>query len=150
MEFFEQYHIVIIGIIFFGVLFGMAFLTYREKKWIKQHYKTEDIIALGFGIRCYGLSSVPGNPEKLKGFLLIHKGGLLFKSRFSDTRFEIPGDAIQKAYHSNMYKGARLFRSAVMIDYRVSPQKSDTIAFKMAYPPQWIRIIGKTFMKAHP
>ena len=57
------------------------------------------------------------------------------------------------------YRGGRskLYRSAVMVDF-LSPMKiqetktqdakiMDTIAFKLSYPPQWIKIIGKAFIK---
>jgi len=147
MEFFQEYHIVIIAIIFLICIVGTAFFAYREKKWVKNNYKKEDIIALGFGITCYGLASDQGKPKKDKGFLLIHRNGLLFKSRFSNIIFDIPGKSIQKAYHATTHKGTRLYHSAVKVDFSTSPKNHDTIAFKMAYPPQWIKIITKAFIK---
>ncbi len=148
MEFIYQNHVVIIGIFFLCVIALMTGLTYRDKQWVKKNYKKEDIIALGFGIVCYGLGSEKGAPKKHKGFLLIHRGGLLFKTRFSDIRFDIPGDAIQKVYHGDSHKGSRLYQSAVKVDFLTLPKSSkmETIAFKMSYPPQWIKIIGKTFL----
>jgi len=152
MEFIYQYHIVIISIFFLGVIAIMTGLTYRDKQWVKKNYKKENIIALGFGIVCYGLDSEKGAPQKHKGFLLIHRGGVLFKSRFSDTLIDIPGESIQKAYHGDSHKGAKLYQSAVKIDFLNAPKSGEieTIAFKMAYPPQWIKIIGKTFMAEPP
>jgi hypothetical protein len=147
MEFFQQYHILIIGCIFTIVVIGMTWLTHKEKKWIKSTYKKEDIIALGFGVHCYGLSSGQGAPKRYKGFLLIHRGGLLFKNRFSSTRFDVPGESIKKAYHATSHKGARLYKSAVKVDFSTSGKRMDTIAFKLAYPPQWIEIIEKAFIK---
>jgi hypothetical protein len=151
MEFIYQYQVVIIAVFFLCVIAAMTWLTYRDKQWIKKNYKKEEIVALGFGITCYGLDSDSGAPKKHKGFLLIHQGGVLFKSRFSDTVFDIPGKAIQKTYHGNSHKGAKLYQSAVKIDFLASPasggrENTETIAFKMAYPPQWIKIIGKTFI----
>ncbi|MBU1341573.1 MAG: hypothetical protein KKE44_02400 [Proteobacteria bacterium] len=146
MEFFEQYHITAIGIIFLITIFSMTFLTYKDKKWVRKNYKKQDIIALGFGITCYGLSSDQGAPKKHKGFLLIHRHGLLFKSRFSNTLFDIPGNAIQKAYPATSHKGAKLYQSAVKIDFLTPENSTDTIAFKLAYPAQWIKIIGKSFL----
>jgi hypothetical protein len=148
MEFIYQYHVVIIGIFFLGVIALMTGLTQRDKQWVKKHYKRDDIVALGFGILCYGLESEKGAPKKHKGFLLIHRGGVLFKGRFSDTLFDIPGAAIQKVYHGDFHKGAKLYQSAVKIDFLTAPESTEieTIAFKMAYPPQWIKIIGKTFL----
>ena len=145
MEFFFQYHIVIIGIVFLSILLGMTWLTYQEKQWIKKHYKKEDIVAVGFGVTCYGLSSDEGKPETNKGFLLVHKKGLLFKGRFSNTLFDIPESALKKVYHSNEHKNAKLYQSAVMVDFLTTQRQIDTIAFKLAYPPQWIKIIGNTF-----
>ena len=86
--------------------------------------------------------------KKHKGFLLIHRGGVVFKSRFSHILFDIPGDAIQKVYHGDSHKGSKLYQSAVKIDFLNAPKSGEmeTIAFKMAYPPQWIKIIGKTFL----
>lgn len=148
MEFLQQYHIAIIGGLFLCGIIGMSLLTHREKKWIKNTYKKEDIIALGFGITCYGLTSDLGPPKKYNGFLLVHKGGLLFKNRFSNIRFDIQAESIKKVYLSASHKGARLYKSAVKIDFSRLPKGMDTIAFKMAYPPQWIEIIEKTFIKS--
>ena len=151
MEFFQQYYIVIIGCLFLCALGAMTWLTHKEKKWVRNNYKKQDIIALGFGVICHGLSSDQGAPNHHKGFLLIHRHGLLFKSRFSNIKFDIPGESIQKVYHGNSHKGTRFYRSAVMIDF-LPPMKTqdtktmDTIAFKLSYPPQWIKIIGKTFI----
>ena len=150
MDIFEQYHIVIIGIFFLSFIFGMTWLAYRDKKWVRQNYKKEDIIALGFGILCYGVSSDQGAPKKHKGFLLIHRGGVLFKGRFSDTLFDIPGKSIQKVYHADSHKGAKLYRLAVKIDFLIPEKTIDTIAFKMAYPAQWMKIIGKSFIEQTP
>lgn len=150
MEFFQQYHIVMIGGLFLCVLAGMTWLTYKEKRWVRKNYKKEDIIALGFGILCYGVSSDQDAPKKLKGFLLIHKGGLLFKSRFSDTLFDIPGKSIQKVYHGDSHKGAKLYRLAVKIDFLTPGKTMDTIAFKVSYPAQWMKIIGKLFIEKPP
>ncbi|WP_457552494.1 hypothetical protein [Desulfobacula sp.] len=147
MELFQQYHIVIIGCLFLCMIAGMTWLTHKEKKWVKNHYKKEDIIALGFGVICYGLSSDQSPLKSYKGFLLIHRHGLFFKSRFSNTRFDVPGKSIQKVYHANTHKGTKLFRSAVKVDFSISPKIMDTIAFKLSYPPQWIKIIGKAFIK---
>lgn len=151
MEFIYQYHVVIIGIFFLSVIAVMTGFTYRDKRWVRKNYKREEIVALGFGIVCYGLDSEQGAPKKHKGFLLIHKNGVLFKSRFSDILYDIPGNSIQKAYHGDSHKGAKLYQAAVKIDFLTAPESGDpetveTIAFKMAYPPQWIKIIGKTFM----
>jgi hypothetical protein len=147
MDFFQQYHIAIIGFLFLCAIIGMSWLTYKEKKWIRSTYKKEDIIALGFGVTCYGLSSGQGAPKRYRGFLLIHRGGLLFKNRFSSIRFDIPGESIKKAYPASTHKGARLYKSAVKIDFSTSLKSKDTIAFKLSYPPQWIEIIEKAFIK---
>jgi hypothetical protein len=147
MEFFQQYHIAIIGCLFLCGIIGMSWLTFKEKKWIKITYKKVDIIALGFGVTCYGLSSDQGPPKTYRGFLLIHKGGLLFKNRFSSIRFDVPGKSIQKAYPASSHKGARLYKSAVKIDFSTSQKSKDTIAFKLSYPPQWIEIIKKAFIE---
>jgi len=147
MDFIQQYHIAIIGCLFLCGIIGMSWLTHKEKKWIKDTYKKENIIALGFGVTCYGLSSGQGAPKRYRGFLLIHRDGLLFKNRFSKTRFDIKAESIQKVYHATSHKGARLYKSAVKVDFTPSPKNSDTIAFKLAYPPQWIEIIEKAFIK---
>ena len=81
MNFFEQYHIFIIGCLFLSILIGMTFFTWKEKQWVKKNYNKKDIIALGFGITCFGLASDQGVLKKYKGFLLVHKKGLIFKGR---------------------------------------------------------------------
>ena len=156
MDFFEQYHIIILGSCFLSILVGMTWLTSKDKKWVREHYKKEDIIALGFGVTCFGVSSDQGAPKKHKGFLLVHRGGLLFKSRFfgngfsrnmkAGTIFSINRESIQKVYHADSHKGARLYQSAVKIDFLTSVNITDTIAFKVAYPSQWIKIIEKILL----
>ncbi len=150
MEFIQQYYIVIIGIGFLCVLAAMSRLAWKDKQWVRQHYSKEDIIALGFGVTCFGVSSKPGAPERHKGFLLVHKDGLLFKGRFSGPVFDIQKESVQNVYHGNSHKGARLYQSAVKIDFSTPSGKTDTIAFKVAYPAQWIKIIQRMVGKTNP
>jgi hypothetical protein len=158
MNFFEQYHIIIIGCLFLGILIGMTVFTWREKRWVKKNYNKQDIIALGFGITCFGLSSDQGAIKKYKGFLVVHKKGLLFKGRFSDIIFDIPIQSIKKVYHGDSHKETRLYQSAVKVDFLTQPEIKgetlkiqnkiiDTIAFKVAYPAQWIKIVNKHLLK---
>ncbi len=161
MSFFEQYHIIIIGCLFLSILTGMTFFTWREKKWVKKHYHKQDIIALGFGITCFGLSSGQGAVKKYKGFLVVHKKGLLFKRRFSDVIFDIPIQSIKKVYHDDSHKETMLYQTAVKVDFltiaeihgeapEIQNKIIDTIAFKVAYPAQWIKIVNKHLLKAKP
>ncbi|MEN8211348.1 MAG: hypothetical protein ABFR31_06495 [Thermodesulfobacteriota bacterium] len=147
MNFFEQYHIFIIGCLFLSILIGMAFFTWREKQWVKKNYNKKDIIALGFGIICFGLSSDQGALKKYKGFLVVHKKGLMFKGRFSDIKFDISVKSIRRVYHGDSHKDKRLYQSAVKVDFVTRPEIQtetiDTIAFKVAYPAQWIKIVKK-------
>ncbi len=147
MNFFVEHHILIIGCLFLGIISGMTYFTWREKRWVKKKYKKSDIIALGFGITCFGLSSDHGKLKKYKGFLVVHKNGLTFKGRFSDIEFDIPVKSIKKVYHGDSHREKRLYQSAVKVDFLKPLEKQsntlDTIAFKVAYPAQWIRIIEK-------
>jgi hypothetical protein len=151
MNFFEQYHIFIIGCLFLSVLLGMTFFTWREKQWVKKNYNKKDIIALGFGITCFGLSSDQGALKKYKGFLVVHNKGLMFKGRFSDIMFDIPVKSIKKVYHGDSHRETRLYQSAVKVDFLVRPENQggtiDTIAFKVAYPAQWIKIVKKHLLQ---
>lgn len=147
MNFFEQYHIFIIGCLLFSILISMTFFTWKEKQWVKKNYSKKDIIALGFGITCFGLSSDQEALKKYKGFLLVHKKGLIFKGRFSDIKFDIPIKSIKKVYHGDLHKKTRLYQSAVKVDFvdrtKINSETIDTIAFKVAYPAQWIKIVKK-------
>ncbi|MDA3916316.1 MAG: hypothetical protein PF690_05015 [Deltaproteobacteria bacterium] len=147
MNFFDQYHIFIIGFLFLSILIGMTFFTWKEKQWVKKKYNKKDIIALGFGIICFGLSSDQEALKKYKGFLVVHKKGLMFKGRFSDIIFDIPVKSIKKVYHGDSHRETRLYQSAVKVDFLARPEINsetiDTIAFKVAYPAQWIKIVKK-------
>lgn len=147
MEWFEQYNIVIIGCLFMAVLAFMVFLTWKDKQWVKAHFTKDQIIALGFGITCFGLASESGSVKKHKGFFLVHSKGLLFKTRFTDTRYDIPGGTITKVSHGETHKNVGLPGSAVMVHFLDKNKSEDIIAFKMTYPPQWMKIIAKTFIK---
>lgn len=146
MEVFEQYNIVIIGCLFMAVVAAMVFLTWRDKQWIRANFKKDQIIALGFGITCFGLASESGRVKKHRGFLLVHTKGLLFKTRFSNIRYDIPGKSITRVTHGDALKGSRLPGSAVMVHFLDKNRADNIIAFKITYPPQWIKIIAKAFI----
>jgi hypothetical protein len=135
---------VFIAIIFFGIIAYIAFIRWRDRKWIENRFRGQKVLAMSFGVNYFGRASEPGKPRSSSGFLLLLPDRLFYRSRTAGLELSIAGDKIAGVYPGNSLKGVNLHQSVMKIDFVNENNDRDSTAFKVPYPPQWINAI-----KAH-
>ena len=132
---------VFIAIIFFGIIAYIAYIRWRDRKWIEKRFSGQKILAMSFGVNYFGRASEPGKPKRSSGFLLLLPDQLFYRSRGARLELSIPGKNIAHVYPDNSLKGVNLHQSVVKIDFMNENDRKDSAAFKVPYPPQWISAI---------
>lgn len=140
----QQQWLVIAG--FFGIVFFMIWIRYRDRKWIENRFGKNRAKAMSFGVNSYVMASRPGKPKISSGFLLLLPDRLYYRSRFGHLELDIPADRMVRVYHGTSLKGVELNQSVVKIDFYSTLNQKDTVAFKVPYPPQWISAIDITLI----
>lgn len=138
---------LLIAILFFGIIAYIAFIRWRDRKWIEQRFKGQKILAMSFGVNYFGRASEPGKPRKSSGFLLLLTNQVFYRSRTSRLELSIPAEKIAQVYPDNSLKGVSLHQSVVKIDFINKNNDRDSAAFKVPYPPQWIHAIQNILLK---
>ncbi|NNF98813.1 MAG: hypothetical protein HKM93_05505 [Desulfobacteraceae bacterium] len=138
---------LIIGIVFFGIVFYISLIRYRDKRWIDKRFGSDTVRAMSFGVNYFGRATEKGAPRKSSGFLLLLSDRLFFRSRLARLELDIPAKSIQRVYHGSDHKGVDLHQSVMKIDFLTVDHRQDTAAFKVPYPPQWISAIRNTLIK---
>ena len=136
-----------IALIFFGIIGYIAFIRWRDRKWIENRFSEQKILAMSFGVNYFGRASEPGKPSRSSGFLLLLPDRLFYRSRTARLELSIPGKNIAHVYPDNSIKGVNLHQSVVKIDFMNENDKQDSAAFKVPYPPQWIHAIENNLIK---
>lgn len=131
---------------FLGVVFYLAWARAREKRWIRSRFDEDKIIAMSFGVLCFGASSETGPPRGRRGFLLLMEDRLFYRGGFKKTELDIPAESVTRVRHGNTHRGVDLHHSVVKIDFTTPENIEETAAFKVPYPPQWISAIEKAFL----
>jgi hypothetical protein len=147
MDFLGQQQWVIIGVAFFGIIAYIAWVRWQDRKWIDARFGSHKTLAMSFGVNFFGRAAEPGSPRKSSGFLLLLEDRLFYRSRLKKLELEIPASKIARVYHDKVHKGVNLHQSLVKIDFINSENEKDTAAFKVPYPPQWIRAIETALLK---
>jgi len=137
---------VYIAIIFFGIIAYIAFIRWRDRKWIEKRFSGQKVLAMSFGVNYFGRASEPGKPSRSSGFLLLLSDQLFYRSRTARLELSIPGNNIAHVYPDNSIKGVNLHQSVVKIDFTNENNDHDSAAFKVPYPPQWISAIEANFL----
>ena len=138
---------MIIALVFFGIIAYIAWVRWRDRKWIEERFGRQTILAMSFGINYFGRTAEPGSPRKSSGFLLLLSDRLFYRSRIKKIELDIPAASIARVYHDRSHKGIDLHQSLVKIDFINSHNEKDTAAFKVPYPPQWMQAIENTLIK---
>jgi hypothetical protein len=141
---FGQQQWLIIALVFFGFLAYVAWVRRRDHRWIEKRYGKDRVRAISFGVNYFGLASEPGGPRRSSGFLLLLPDRLVYRSRVAGLQVEIPRAQIVAITHDRHHKGVDLHQSVLRIDFRTADGHPDSAAFKVPYPPQWIRAIQAT------
>ena len=127
------------------IIAGMAWKRRLDLKWIKKRFGPDLVIVSSFGACCFGLESDPGPLRPKKGVLLLMAGRLFFGNPRSGLELDIPGDRIMRVSHGVRHKNKELGHSVIIVDFLDAQGKVDRAAFKVPYPPQWIKAIGTAF-----
>ena len=138
---------MIIAVVFFGIMAYIAWIRWRDRRWIDERFGSHKIIAMSFGVNYFGSATEPGAPRKSSGFLILLPDRLFYRSRLKKLELEIPAARIARVYHDRSHKGADLHQSLVKIDFINDKNEKDTAAFKVPYPPQWINAIENSLLK---
>ena len=138
---------IAIAIIFFGVIAYFAYVRRRERKWIDQRFGQQKVLAVSFGVNYFGRASEEGKPHKSNGFLLLLPDRLFYRSHRSRIELDIPVEKIDRVYPGTSIKGVDLHQSVMKVNFINATNDRDSAAFRVPYPPQWIRMIEKTVIK---
>ncbi|UCF93088.1 MAG: hypothetical protein JSW39_02720 [Desulfobacterales bacterium] len=147
LDFLKNNQWLFISLAFFGIIFYISWLRWRDRKWIDKRFGGRKILATSFGVNYFGRASEPGSPRRSSGFLLLLSDRLFYRSRFAGLELEIPGARIVRVYHDRHHKGINLHQSVIKVDFLNSRKQKDTAAFKVPYPPQWIQAIESTLLQ---
>lgn len=147
MNFLGEQSWIIIGLVFFGIIFAISWLRWKDRKWIENRFGTQRVKAVSFGVNYFGRVLDPRGLGRSSGFLILLADGLFFRSRFKRVELNIPGENIRRVYHDRKHKGIDLHQSVVKIDFTNSSNEVDTVAFRLPYPPQWIEAIKNNFLR---
>ncbi len=135
---------LLIGVVFFGIIFYIAWIRWRDRKWIEKRFGSRQVMAMSFGINFFGKASEPGPPRRSSGFLLLLSDRLFYRSRMAKIELDISTTKITNVYHGRNHKGVDLHQSVIKVDFINEQNRKDTAVFKVPYPPQWIRAIEST------
>ncbi len=138
---------MVIALVFFGIMAYIAWIRWRDRRWIDERFGSNQVIAMSFGVNFFGRATEPGAPRKSSGFLLLLPDRLFYRSRLKKLELEIPAASIARVYHDKTHKGVNLHQSLVKIDFINQENQKDTAAFKVPYPPQWINAIENSLLK---
>lgn len=138
---------MIIAAVFFGIMAYIAWIRWRDRRWIDERFGSDKIIAVSFGVNYFGSATEPGSPRRSSGFLILLADRLFYRSRLKKLELEIPAARIARVYHDKTHKGVNLHQSLVKIDFINNENQKDTAAFKVPYPPQWINAIENNLLK---
>jgi hypothetical protein len=147
MHFIAEQQWVFIAIVFFGIIGYIAWMRWRDRKWIETRFGSRPILAMSFGVNFFGNATEPGKPRRSSGFLLLFCDALFYRSRVKKIELEIPATRIARIYHDRVHKGVDLHQSLVKIDFLNEHDQKDTAAFKVPYPPQWMQAIENALLK---
>jgi hypothetical protein len=147
VELFKNQQWIIIALVFFGIVAYVAWVRWRDRKWIDARFGSHKILAMSFGVNYFGCAAESGPPRKSSGFLLLLSDRLFYRSRLKKIELEIPASSIASVYHDRSHKGIDLHQSLVKVNFINDQNEKDTAAFKVPYPPQWMQAIENTLLK---
>jgi hypothetical protein len=130
-----------IALIFLGIILYVFWIRRQDNRWIEKRFGDDNILVMSFGVNFFGIASESGKLSKSSGFLLLLSDRLFYRSRMTKREFEIMGSRITGVTHGNSIRGIDLNQSVMKITFLDDMERTDTAAFRVPYPPQWIRAI---------
>jgi hypothetical protein len=137
---------LLIALIFFGIIGYIAWIRWRDRKWIEARFGKDPALAMSFGVNYYGRATEPGKPKRSSGFLLLLPDRLFYRSRMAGLEIEIASSQIHRVYPGHTHKGVELHQSVVKVEFLTPDGQKDVVAFKVPYPPQWVHAIEGTLL----
>lgn len=141
---------IFFAVIFFGIIGYVSWIRWLDHRWIESRFSKEKVIAMSFGVNYFGKTSDPGGPKRSSGFLVLTHNGILYRSRRSNLVVEVAGANIENIYPDSAHKGVDLHQSVIKIDFSNETGNSDSVAFRVPYPPQWINAIKQISPRLKP
>lgn len=132
---------LLVAIVVFGIIGYIAFIRWRDRKWIEARFGQQKILAMSFGVNYFGRAGEPGKPRRSSGFLLLMPDRLFYRSRTARIELDIPASKIAQVYPGTSIKGVELHQSVMKVDFINEKNQRDSAAFRVPYPPQWIRAV---------
>jgi hypothetical protein len=140
---------LVLAILFFAFLVYSRLRRKRELEWIEERFGGEQPVIASFGITFFGSETDPGPVRKKRGFLLLYTHRIFFRSR-AGLEWEVAADKVTGVDHGTSIKGHELNQSVMLVDYVNQEGRPDRAAFRVPYPPQWIRAIKTTHLGLEP
>jgi hypothetical protein len=138
---------IVIAALFFGIMGYIAYIRWRDRRWIEARFGRQKVLTMSFGVSCFGRASEPGKPRRSSGFLLLLPDRLFYRSPAHRVELDIPGTHISKVYPGTSLKGVDLHQSVMKVDFINEHNQRDSAAFRVPYPPQWINAIQNNLSK---
>jgi hypothetical protein len=132
---------LLIAVLFFGIMGYIAWVRWRDRKWIETRFGKQKALAMSFGVNYFGRASQSGRPRHSSGFLLLMPDRVFYRSRSTKIELDIPAASISRVYPGTSLRGVELHQSVMKIDFLNENNDRDTAAFRVPYPPQWIQAI---------
>jgi hypothetical protein len=148
MEALLQQGWLLVGFVLVGVIFLIAWMRGRDRRWIADRFGQDRIVIMSFGVNYFGRIREAGGPRRSSGFLLLLRDRLFYRSRLTGLELEIPGDRLVRVYPDRSHKGVDLHQSVVKVEFFDEQGRRDAAAFRVPYPPQWIDAIKATLISA--
>lgn len=136
---------MLIALIFFGVLFFVVWMRWRDQRWIENRFGKEGIMAVSFGVEYYEKIKDSDRIKRHSGFLLLLSDRLFFRSRKAKIQVEITRSCASRVYHDHVLQGIELNQSVVKLDFISAAGQADSAAFKVPYPPNGSRLLKTPF-----
>ena len=84
---------LLIAFIVFGIIGYIAWIRWRDHKWIESRFGKRQTLAMSFGVNYFGRATEPGKPKRSSGFLLLFPERLFYRSRLAGLEVDVPTNA---------------------------------------------------------
>lgn len=144
-----KYYLIFFGVLFLGFLIYSRIKRQQDQAWIKNRFPGVRPVIVSFGVKYFGQESDPGPVKSRTGFLLLFPDQLFFKSN-QGLEWSASAEAVTGVDHDTVHKGRDLKQSIMVVDFLNQETQPDRVAFRVPYPPQWIKAINRFLVVRRP
>ena len=138
----SKYYLIVFGVLFFGFLVYSRIKRQQDLAWINNRFPGPSPIITSFGVKFFGAASDSGPVKAQPGFLLLFPDLLFFRSS-KGLEWSATAQAVSGVDHDTGHKGRDLKQSVMVVDFLGPDGQPDRVAFRVPYPPQWIKAIDR-------